>query len=208
MTPRHVPLASVSDTSTRRQRSRSPDRRLGVQHPFSLRCSHTGRPSSGSPSRASPCGDRPFGGNVRQACSRSSKASMKACSSPAVAAASTAALAAPSVATSPTNETIELSCLCPSSASRPRRPGGRPYQHLRARAERLRNAPAPGPARGWATSPSAGSTTIRAWVDAWNANPKPFKWVKSAEEIFPSITSYLQANLKLRTLGRVWGGVR
>lgn len=33
---------------------------------------------------------------------------------------------------------------------------------------------------------------IRAWVDAWNADPKPFKWTKTAEEIFESIASYLQ----------------
>jgi transposase len=33
---------------------------------------------------------------------------------------------------------------------------------------------------------------IRAWIDAWNADPKPFVWVKTAEEIFDSISSYLQ----------------
>jgi transposase len=33
---------------------------------------------------------------------------------------------------------------------------------------------------------------IRACVDAWNADPRPFTWVKTAEEIFDSITSYLQ----------------
>lgn len=33
---------------------------------------------------------------------------------------------------------------------------------------------------------------IRAWVDTWNADPKPFIWTKTAEEIFESITSYLQ----------------
>jgi transposase len=33
---------------------------------------------------------------------------------------------------------------------------------------------------------------IRAWTDSWNENPRPFTWVKTAEEIFDSITSYLQ----------------
>lgn len=33
---------------------------------------------------------------------------------------------------------------------------------------------------------------IRAWVDAWNTDPTPFVWIKTAEEIFDSIASYLQ----------------
>jgi hypothetical protein len=28
---------------------------------------------------------------------------------------------------------------------------------------------------------------ITAWTEAWNANPKPYKWVKSADQIFESI---------------------
>jgi hypothetical protein len=33
---------------------------------------------------------------------------------------------------------------------------------------------------------------IDAWTKAWNADPKPYKWVKSAEELFESIASYCQ----------------
>jgi transposase len=33
---------------------------------------------------------------------------------------------------------------------------------------------------------------IDAWTAAWNADPKPYKWVKSAEEILESIASYCQ----------------
>jgi transposase len=30
---------------------------------------------------------------------------------------------------------------------------------------------------------------LEAWVEAWNADPRPYKWVKSAEEIFDPIAS-------------------
>jgi transposase len=33
---------------------------------------------------------------------------------------------------------------------------------------------------------------IRAWTDAWNSDPKPFVWTKTADEILESIASYLQ----------------
>jgi len=33
---------------------------------------------------------------------------------------------------------------------------------------------------------------IRAWTDAWNADPKPFVWTKTADEILESIARYLQ----------------
>ena len=33
---------------------------------------------------------------------------------------------------------------------------------------------------------------IRAWVDAWNDDPKPFVWTKTADQILDSITRYLQ----------------
>jgi transposase len=33
---------------------------------------------------------------------------------------------------------------------------------------------------------------IRAWTDAWNDDPKPFVWTKTADEILDSITRYLQ----------------
>jgi hypothetical protein len=33
---------------------------------------------------------------------------------------------------------------------------------------------------------------IRDWIAAWNDNPKPFIWTKTAEEIFDRLASYLQ----------------
>jgi transposase len=33
---------------------------------------------------------------------------------------------------------------------------------------------------------------IRAWTDAWNDDPRPFVWTKTADEILESIASYLQ----------------
>ena len=33
---------------------------------------------------------------------------------------------------------------------------------------------------------------INAWTDAWNADPKPYQWVKTADAIFQSIGSYCQ----------------
>jgi transposase len=33
---------------------------------------------------------------------------------------------------------------------------------------------------------------IRAWTDAWNHNPRPYVWTKTADEIFESIAGYLQ----------------
>ncbi|MDJ1371026.1 IS630 family transposase, partial [Gulosibacter molinativorax] len=33
---------------------------------------------------------------------------------------------------------------------------------------------------------------LRGWVKAWNENPKPFIWTKTAEEILESIAKYLK----------------
>jgi hypothetical protein len=33
---------------------------------------------------------------------------------------------------------------------------------------------------------------IRDWIAAWNDNPKPFTWTKTADEIFDRLASYLQ----------------
>ena len=33
--------------------------------------------------------------------------------------------------------------------------------------------------------------SINAWIAGWNENPKPFKWVKTADEIFASMEKYL-----------------
>lgn len=34
---------------------------------------------------------------------------------------------------------------------------------------------------------------IRAWVDAWNENPTPFVWHKTAEEILERLAGYCAA---------------
>jgi hypothetical protein len=31
---------------------------------------------------------------------------------------------------------------------------------------------------------------VTAWIKAWNANPKPFVWIKSADEILDNLTAY------------------
>ncbi|MGB3373895.1 MAG: IS630 family transposase, partial [Microbacterium sp.] len=33
---------------------------------------------------------------------------------------------------------------------------------------------------------------LRDWVKAWNENPKPFIWTKTAEDILESIARYLK----------------
>jgi transposase len=33
---------------------------------------------------------------------------------------------------------------------------------------------------------------LKAWIAAWNQDPKPFVWTKTADEILASLTSYLQ----------------
>jgi transposase len=33
---------------------------------------------------------------------------------------------------------------------------------------------------------------IRAWIEQWNTNPKPFAWTKTADEILDRLASYLQ----------------
>ncbi len=32
---------------------------------------------------------------------------------------------------------------------------------------------------------------INAWTASWNENPRPYKWVKTADEIFESIAKFL-----------------
>ncbi|WP_443075102.1 hypothetical protein [Streptomyces sp. NBC_01435] len=32
---------------------------------------------------------------------------------------------------------------------------------------------------------------IRAWIDGWNENPRPFIWTKTADEIFKSLADHL-----------------
>ena len=33
---------------------------------------------------------------------------------------------------------------------------------------------------------------IQAWIQAWNDNPRPFVWTKTADQILESIAGYLQ----------------
>jgi len=35
-------------------------------------------------------------------------------------------------------------------------------------------------------------TDLRAWIDAWNHDPRPFVWTKTADEILDSLAGYLQ----------------
>jgi hypothetical protein len=33
---------------------------------------------------------------------------------------------------------------------------------------------------------------IQGWIDTWNTNPRPFVWIKTADEILDTIASYCQ----------------
>jgi transposase len=46
--------------------------------------------------------------------------------------------------------------------------------------------------RGVHTSVHALEADIRAWIETWNQDPKPFVWTKTADQIFERITGYLQ----------------
>lgn len=41
------------------------------------------------------------------------------------------------------------------------------------------------------TSVKALKDDIRAWIDSWNENPRPFTWTKTADEILKSLADYL-----------------
>ncbi|AOR29951.1 IS630 family transposase [Streptomyces fodineus] len=45
--------------------------------------------------------------------------------------------------------------------------------------------------RGVHTSVKALEEDIRAWIDSWNENPRPFTWTKTADEILKSLADYL-----------------
>jgi hypothetical protein len=32
---------------------------------------------------------------------------------------------------------------------------------------------------------------IRAWIEHWNASPRPFAWTKTADEILNSLAKYI-----------------
>jgi len=44
--------------------------------------------------------------------------------------------------------------------------------------------------RGTHTSVRQLNTDIRAWIDTWNANPRPYVWTKTADQILASIGNY------------------
>jgi transposase len=45
--------------------------------------------------------------------------------------------------------------------------------------------------RGVHTSIKALEDDIKAWIDTWNNNPRPFTWTKTADEILKSLADYL-----------------
>ncbi|MET7784970.1 IS630 family transposase [Streptomyces mirabilis] len=45
--------------------------------------------------------------------------------------------------------------------------------------------------RGVHTSVKALEDDIKAWIDTWNENPRPFTWTKTADEILKSLADYL-----------------
>ncbi|MHC3475548.1 IS630 family transposase [Streptomyces sp. 7R007] len=45
--------------------------------------------------------------------------------------------------------------------------------------------------RGVHTSVKALEDDIRAWINSWNENPRPFTWTKTADEILKSLADYL-----------------
>ena len=46
--------------------------------------------------------------------------------------------------------------------------------------------------RGAHTSVPALETDIREWIETWNENPRPYVWVKTADEILKSIARYCE----------------
>ncbi|CAM3923079.1 IS630 family transposase [Nocardiopsis rhodophaea] len=46
--------------------------------------------------------------------------------------------------------------------------------------------------RGTYTSVKELELAVQSWIEGWNENPRPFVWTKSSEEIFETITAYLQ----------------
>jgi hypothetical protein len=45
--------------------------------------------------------------------------------------------------------------------------------------------------RGVHKSVQALEAGIRAWIQNWNANPRPFTWTKTADEILDSLAKYI-----------------
>lgn len=45
--------------------------------------------------------------------------------------------------------------------------------------------------RGQHRSVKTLNTDIRGWIESWNENPRPYVWVKTADQILDSIKRYL-----------------
>jgi hypothetical protein len=45
--------------------------------------------------------------------------------------------------------------------------------------------------RGTHRTVAALNTDIRAWITTWNQDPKPYVWVKTADQILNNLTQYL-----------------
>ena len=45
--------------------------------------------------------------------------------------------------------------------------------------------------RGVHKSVQALESDIRDWIKNWNENPRPFKWIKTADEILDSLAKYI-----------------
>ena len=45
--------------------------------------------------------------------------------------------------------------------------------------------------RGVHKSVQALEADIRAWIETWNQDPRPFTWTKTAEEILDSLARYI-----------------
>ena len=61
--------------------------------------------------------------------------------------------------------------------------------------------------RGAHRSVQALNNDIRAWIDTWNDNPRPYVWTKTADQILESIAGYCRRiNQSITTLGwvRAW----
>jgi transposase len=43
------------------------------------------------------------------------------------------------------------------------------------------------------------NTDIRAWIETWNENPRPYVWTKTAEQILESIASYCHESIRWDT---------
>jgi len=46
--------------------------------------------------------------------------------------------------------------------------------------------------RGVHKSVQALEADIRDWIENWNANPRPFAWTKTADEILETLAAYCQ----------------